>query len=148
MAEMTTTNRKAEITAEPGKQEITIRRVFDAPRELVFRAHLDADAIRQWWGPAKYKNIIDKLEARSGGAWRFVQADTDGSEYGFHGVFHDVTSPERIVQTFEFEGMPGHVSLETATFEEQDGKTLRRSAVFFNRSKIGTECCSREWKAA
>lgn len=61
---------------------------------------------------------------REGGRWRFVEREPDGNEYGFHGVYHAIFSPERIVQTFEFEGVPGHVLLETATFEEHDGKTM------------------------
>lgn len=65
------------------------------------------------------------MQAKSGGMWRFVQKDKDGNEHGFHGVYHDVTSPERIIQTFEYEGLPepGHVLLETIKFEEQDGQT-------------------------
>jgi uncharacterized protein YndB with AHSA1/START domain len=64
------------------------------------------------------------MEVREGGRWRFVQLEPDGQEFGFHGVFHAIVAPERIVQTFEFEGVPGHVLLETATFEEHDGKTM------------------------
>ncbi len=63
------------------------------------------------------------MDVKPGGVWRFINRDTDGNEYGFHGVYHEIMAPQRIVQTNEFEGMPGHVSLETATLEEQDGKT-------------------------
>jgi uncharacterized protein YndB with AHSA1/START domain len=106
-------------------------RVFDAPRELVFKAYTDPNFIPQWWGPGRFTTIVDRMDAKMGGIWRFVQRDTDGNEYAFHGVYHDVASPERIVQTFEFEGMPGHVLLETATFEEFEGKTkLTASSVF------------------
>jgi uncharacterized protein YndB with AHSA1/START domain len=118
-----TTGRKTQLIAEPGKQEIITRRVFDAPRELVFKAHTDPSAIPQWWGPAALKTTIEKMDVMSGGLWRFVQVAPDGNEYAFHGVYHDVASPERIVQTFEFDGEPGQVSLETATFEEHGGKT-------------------------
>jgi uncharacterized protein YndB with AHSA1/START domain len=111
------------ITAEPGKQEIVITRVFDAPRELVFKAATDPDLISHWWGPRSLTTVVDKMDVRPGGVWRFVQRDLGGNEYAFHGVYHEVVSPERIVDTFEFEGMPGHVSLETATFEEHAGKT-------------------------
>jgi uncharacterized protein YndB with AHSA1/START domain len=120
-----------QVVANPGTQEIIITRSFDAPRELVFNAFTDPDAIRRWWGQRDSETIVDGLEARTGGRWRFVERDKDGNEYGFHGVFHEVTSPERIVWTFEFEGMPGHVLLETVTFEEQDGKThMVDSSVF------------------
>jgi uncharacterized protein YndB with AHSA1/START domain len=63
------------------------------------------------------------MEVRPGGIWRFVNVDADGTEYGFWGVHHDVVAPERVVRTFEFEGAPGHVSLESVVLEEVDGKT-------------------------
>jgi uncharacterized protein YndB with AHSA1/START domain len=109
--------------AEPGKQEMVMTRVFDAPRELVFDAYADPDRIPLWWGPTTLTTIVDQMDVRPGGTWRFIQHDPDGNEYGFHGVYHAVERPERVVYTFEFEGMPGHVVLETVTFEEQDGRT-------------------------
>ena len=111
------------IIAERGKQEVIITRVFDAPRTLVFRANTDRNLISQWWGPKRFTTTIDKMDVKPGGQWRFVQRDAAGNEYAFHGVYHEVRSPERIVDTFEFEGMPGHVSLETCTLEDIDGKT-------------------------
>ena len=111
------------VVADPGTQEIIITRSFDAPRELVYKAYTDPDAVRQWWGQRTSETVIDELEARAGGRWRFVERDGEGNEHGFHGVYHEATAPERIIYTFEFEGMPGHVLLETITFEEQDGKT-------------------------
>jgi uncharacterized protein YndB with AHSA1/START domain len=120
-----------QVVAQPGTQEIVITRSFDAPRELVFKAFTDPDAVRQWWGQRETETIVDKLEARPGGVWRYVQRAADGNEFGFHGVYHEVSAPERIVYTFEFEGLPGHVLLETVTFEEQDGKThMTDSSVF------------------
>jgi len=122
---------RTRITVEPGKQEIVIRRVYDAPRALVFRAYTDPALIPQWWGPRRYATIVDKLDARAGGLWRFLNRDTDGSEYAFHGVYHEVAAPERIVATFEFEGAPGHVSLETLVLEESVGRTtLTNTSVF------------------
>jgi len=111
------------ITAEPGKQEVVITRVFDAPRNLVFKAYTDPRLIPQWWGPRYLMTTVDKMDVRPGGMWRFVQVDDKGNEYSFHGVYHEIKAPERLVFTFEFEGMPGHISLETATFEEFKGKT-------------------------
>jgi uncharacterized protein YndB with AHSA1/START domain len=111
------------LTSKPGVQEVVITRVFDAPRERVFKAHTDPKLIPQWWGPRRFTTIVDKMEVRPGGSWRFLNRDNDGNEYAFHGVFHEITEPERITWTFEFEGMPGHVSLETVTFDEHDGKT-------------------------
>jgi uncharacterized protein YndB with AHSA1/START domain len=113
------------ITAEPGKQELFVTREFDAPRELVFRAHTDPDLFVQWLGPHGLTTNLETFEPVSGGRWRFVQKDADGNEFGFHGVFHEV-SPEQIIQTFEFEGLPesGHVVLETLLLEElPNGRT-------------------------
>jgi uncharacterized protein YndB with AHSA1/START domain len=116
------TKNKTVVTAEPGKQDILITREFDAPRELVFKAYTDPNLISQWWGPRGVTTIVDKLEAKKGGTWRFVH-QADDAEYAFNGVFHDVVSPERIIQTFEFEPMAGHVLLETITIEDHGSKT-------------------------
>jgi uncharacterized protein YndB with AHSA1/START domain len=122
---------KAEYRIEPGKQEMFATRVFDAPRDLVFKACTDPDLIARWWGPRRYTTIVDKLEAKPGGMWRFVQKDTTGNEFAFHGVYHEVSAPARTVQTFEYEGVPGHVLLDTSTFEEFEGKTrLTQQSVF------------------
>ena len=119
------------ITAEPGMPLITITRDFDAPRDMVFRAHIDPELLVQWLGPRDLTTTIDRYDARDGGTWRYVQKDADGNEYGFHGVFHGTPSPEAIVQTFEFEGVPGHVMLDTTTLEQRDGRTLMRSVSSF-----------------
>ena len=125
------TKADTKIVAEPGKQEIVLTRVLDAPRDLVFKVCTDPNLIPQWWGPSYLTTTVDKMEVRPGGVWRYVQRDPQGNEYGFHGVYHDIVSPERIVSTFEFEGVPGHVLLETVTFEEQGGKTkLTEQSVF------------------
>ena len=115
---------KLKVIVEPGKLEVKMTRVFDAPRELVFKAHIDPKAIPQWWGRRNSKTTVDKMEVRDGGRWRFVERGSDGQEHGFHGVFHAIVPSERIVQTFEYEGVPGHVLLETLAFEEMDGKTI------------------------
>lgn len=112
-----------EFIIEPGRQDIVMTRVFDAPRDVVFTAFTDPKLIPKWWGPARYETTVDRADVRPGGLWRYVQRGADGTEYGFKGVYHDIVAPERVVQTFEFEGMPGHVALATATFEEVDGKT-------------------------
>jgi uncharacterized protein YndB with AHSA1/START domain len=116
--------RELNVITEPGKQELFISRVINAPRDRVFRAHVDPEQIPKWWGPARYTTIVDKMDPRPGGAWRYLNRDSDGNEYAFYGVYHEIVEPVRITWTFEFEGAPGHVSLETITFEEQDGKTL------------------------
>lgn len=118
-------------TIEPGKQDIVMTRLFDAPRELVFKACTDPNLVPKWWGPRDLSTTIDQMDVRRGGVWRFVQRDNAGNVFAFHGVYHDVNAPERTVQTFEFEGVPGHVALETATFEEFEGKTkLTQQSLF------------------
>lgn len=113
------TNNKTKITAEPGKQEIFIEREFNAPRELVFKAHTDAKLYPQWVGPREYAMELEMYEPKSGGRWRYISRDKDGNEFAFHGVNHEVLFPERLIGTFEFEGLPekGHVELDTARFE-------------------------------
>lgn len=115
---------KTAITAEPGKQELFITREFDAPRELVFKAHIDPDLFVRWLGPRGYEMKLETFEPRSGGGYRYIHKDTEGNVFGFHGAFH-VMTPERIVQTFEFEGYPGHVSLDCMTLEDLPGNRTR-----------------------
>lgn len=115
----------------PSDREIVMEHVFDAPRELVFKTYTDPNLIPKWWGPRRLTTTIDKMEVRVGGRWRFVQHDAAGSEYAFNGEYREIVPCERISYTFEFEGLPGHVLLETVTFEEHDGKTkLTVTALF------------------
>ena len=127
----TRTMLKTEYTIEPGKQEIVTTVTLDAPRELVFKAYTDPKLFAQWWGPRRYENKVEKFDARSGGEWRVVQVGADGATHGFRGVNHDVVAPERICQTFEYEGFPGHVALQTATFEAIGNKTKLVAHIVF-----------------
>lgn len=115
------------ITAEPAKQELIITREFDAPRELVFKAFTDPDLYAQWLGPRGLTTTLETFEPRSGGRWRYIQTDKDGNKFAFHGVNHEIAPPERIIGTFEFEGLPetGHVILQRASFEELPGDRTR-----------------------
>jgi uncharacterized protein YndB with AHSA1/START domain len=115
------------ITADPAKQEILITREFDAPREIVFTAFTDKSLYVQWLGPRGLTMTLEKFEPRNGGSWRYIQTDQDGNEFAFHGVNHEITPPERIIGTFEFEGLPerGHVLLQTARFEELLGNRTK-----------------------
>jgi uncharacterized protein YndB with AHSA1/START domain len=114
---------KAVITT-PGDREIHVERVFDAPRERVFAVYTDPELIPQWWGPRGTETVVDEMDVRPGGRWRFVGRDSEGNEFAFRGVFREISPPERVVQTFEWEGMPGHVSIDTAVFEDLgDGRT-------------------------
>jgi uncharacterized protein YndB with AHSA1/START domain len=118
---------KPEITAEPGVPFIDITREFDAPRHLLFRAFTEPDLLVRWLGPRRLTMTIDRYDVRDGGTWRYLHKEPDGREYGFHGVFHGDPTLDGITQTFEFEGWPGHVSLETVSFEERDGRTIVRN---------------------
>jgi len=113
---------KTEFVIEPGQQDIVITRTFDAPRDVVFEALTDPALVAKWWG-GPYGITVDRLDLEHGGRWRLLSRDDDGNEWAFRGVYHDVTPSERVIYTFEFEGMPGHVALETVTLEEVDGKT-------------------------
>jgi uncharacterized protein YndB with AHSA1/START domain len=115
---------KTTVTAEPGEQELFITREFDAPRELVFKAHTDPNLFVQWLGPRGYEMILETFEPVSGGAYRYIHKNQSGDEFAFHGTFHEM-SLERMVQTFEFEGYAGHVSLDSMTLEELPGNRTR-----------------------
>lgn len=119
---------KTTITAEPGKQELFITREFDAPRSLVVKAHTDPKLYVQWLGPRGYEMVLETFEPVSGGRYRYLHKDNDGNEFGFHGVFHEM-SEELMIQTFEFEGLPerGHVILDTMKLDELPGNRTRVS---------------------
>jgi len=115
----------------PSEREIVSTRVFDAPRDLVFEAHSSCEHMSHWWGPRRHEIASCEMDFRPGGAWRIVHRGPEGEIPGFRGEFREIVRPERIVWTFEWEGVPGHVSVQTATFEEHDGKTtLTATAVF------------------
>jgi uncharacterized protein YndB with AHSA1/START domain len=104
-------------------REVELRRVFDAPRRLVWEALSKPEHIPHWWGLRAHTMTSCRMDFRPGGSWRFVTRDADGNEYAFRGEYRQIVPGERIVQTFEFEGMPGQVSVETMTLEERDGRT-------------------------
>lgn len=111
------------ITAQAGTPFIDVVREFDAPRDRVFRAWTDPELVPQWLGPRGLTMKLYEFDARPGGSYRYVHADEHG-EYGFRGVFHNVVADELIVQTFEYDGAPNQVSLDTTTFEDLgDGRT-------------------------
>lgn len=116
----------------PTDREIVMTRVFDAPRELVFEALSKPEHLQQWWGPRGFTMPVCELDFRPGGAYRFVQRDPDGAEYAFRGEFREIVPPERISWTFEFEGMPGNISVDTLTLTEEDGRTTLTSTSVFD----------------
>jgi uncharacterized protein YndB with AHSA1/START domain len=117
---------KTVVTAEPGKQELFITREFDAPRELVFKAHVDPEIYAKWVGPHGMTMKIEKWEPFEGGSYKYTH-ERDGYTYAFFGVYHEVLAPERFIGTFEFDGLPerGHVIMGVTTFEELPGGRTR-----------------------
>ncbi len=116
-------------------REIVSERVFDAPRERVFEAFTDPELIPEWWGPRNVTTTVDKMDVRPGGDWRFVCQSSDGNTDGFRGTYREITPPERVVQTFEWEGMPGHVIVETATFEDLGERTKVTNVSLFHTTE-------------
>ena len=106
----------------PADREIRIERIFNAPRDMVWRACTDPELVAQWWGRGN-ELVIERMEVVRGGHWRYVEHAPDGVS-GFEGRYREVTPPERVVQTFEWDGMPGYVAVNTSTFEDLgDGRT-------------------------
>lgn len=122
---------KTNFIVEPGKQEVIVTRLLNAPRERIFKAMTDPLLIPKWWGPRKYDTVVDKMEVRPGGQWRFINRDDSGQEHGFHGVYHSIEAPQRIVDTFEYEGVPGHVLMEVHTLEARGSQTLLTTHVIY-----------------
>jgi uncharacterized protein YndB with AHSA1/START domain len=115
------------IDAPAGVPFIDVTREFDAPRDLVWRAWTEPELLKQWLGPGRYEMIIDEYDVRDGGRWRYIHRAEDGSEHGFHGVFHGTPSPDGFLQTFEYEGAPGHVSMDRLTLEARGDHTVART---------------------
>ena len=115
----------------PSEREIVLTREFEAPRDLVFEAFSKPEHVAHWWGQKSSTLPVCEMDFRPGGAWRFVEHAADGNDYCFRGEYRDIVRPERIVWTFEFEGLPGHISLETMVFQDLGGKTrITATSVF------------------
>lgn len=109
------------------EREAELSRVFDAPPDLVFETMMDPQLVPQWWGPRRYKTIVDKMDVRVGGSWRIGNLADDGGEHWFRGEYTEIVPGKRVVQTFEYEPFAGHISTETMTLEDLgDGRTLLR----------------------
>jgi uncharacterized protein YndB with AHSA1/START domain len=121
---------KTTLTAEPGKLDLSITREFDAPRDLVFKAYMDAELVKKWRGPRGLKMTVERFESKDGGSYRYVHEDLEGNKFAFRGVNHEVLAPQRVISTFEFEGLPerGHVALQTVRFEALPGGRTRLTA--------------------
>jgi uncharacterized protein YndB with AHSA1/START domain len=128
---MGTTMSKTEITAATALPLVVVTREFAAPRDLVFRAHIEPELLAQWLGPRELTTTVDRHEARDGGRWRYLHTDREGNTFAFRGVFHGDPSPDAIVRTFEYEGVPGRVQLDATTLEDRGGATFVRTVSAF-----------------
>ena len=122
------------VVSTPSDREIRIERIFNAPRERVWRAITDPALVAPWWGRGNTL-VIERMEVERGGHWRFVEHSHHGV-HGFEGRYREVTPPERVVQTFEWDGMPGHVAVETTTLEDLgDGRTRLVTTSLFHTTQ-------------
>jgi uncharacterized protein YndB with AHSA1/START domain len=123
---------KATMTT-PSERQIRTERTFDAPRERVFATYMDPELISQWWGRRVDTTVVEQMDPVTGGDWRYRCESPDGTIV-FRGTFREVTAPERIVQTFEWDGMPGYVSVDSSEFEDLgDGRTkIVTTSTFFH----------------
>ena len=124
-------NDPAKVTL-PSDREILITRTFDAPRRFIFEALSKCEHVKHWWGPRGFVITDCQLDFRPGGKWRYVVRKPDGVEEAFRGEIREIVPNERVVQTFEYEPMPGFVSVETLTLVEQNGKTIYTVRSLFN----------------
>jgi uncharacterized protein YndB with AHSA1/START domain len=122
---------RTEIVAEPGVPQILLTREFAAPPSLLFRAYTEPDLLGQWLGPRGLIVTVDRLEPRHGGRWGYTHIDAHGERFSFHGLYHGTPTPERIVQTYEFDRQPGVVYLNIITFEPRGARTLLRQNTVF-----------------
>lgn len=112
------------LVVEREKLQFTMSRVINAPIEKVWKAYTDPEAVAKWWGQRASETIIDEMDVRVGGKWRYIQREKDGTEYAFNGEYKEVEAPTKLVSTFEFEPMPGHITTDHLTLESlPDGRT-------------------------
>ena len=117
----------------PERQEVIITRLLAARPERVFAAHVDATLVPLWWGPRYLTTSVERLEARPGGQWRYVQRAADGAVHAFHGVFHLADAPRRLVTTFEYEGAPGRVLMNDVRLSAvAEGTRLIQTSVYLS----------------
>jgi uncharacterized protein YndB with AHSA1/START domain len=119
---------KSNLVVDRPTLAISMSRVFNASREMVWKVYTDPKLVPEWWGPKHLTTTVEKMEVRVGGIWRYIQKDPQGNEYAFNGVYREVTPPERLVYTFEFEPMAGHISTDTLLFDALPGGKTKITA--------------------
>src|ERR1700676_1923333 len=132
MVGISTANSESFKVTTPSDCEIQLTRLFNAPRRLVFEAMTKPEHVKQWWGRLGegYSVPVCEIDLRLGGAWRFVNRHPKG-EVAFYGEYREITPPSRLVFTEIFEQFPESVSVVTADFTEEDGKTRLTVTVLY-----------------
>lgn len=118
--------------------DLTYERTFDAPRELLWKAHTDPELVSKWWGPLGHQTRVEEMDLRPGGTWRYVSVDADGNEFAFYGEYLEIVPPEKIRWTFMFDvaevGPQG--GPETLTLEDLGGRTLMRAVSHMGSAEV------------
>jgi uncharacterized protein YndB with AHSA1/START domain len=124
---------KNNLVVDKAARAYSMSRIFNAPRDLVWKVSTDPELMPKWWGPRYLTTVVEKMEVKVGGAWRMIQTDPQGNQYAFRGVYKEVDPPMRLTMTFEFEPMAGHISTQTIVLEElPDGRTKMTATSTFN----------------
>lgn len=118
--------------------DLTYERTFDAPRELVWKAHTDPELVPKWWGPKGHQTTVAEMDLRPGGKWRYVSMDGDGNEFAFYGEYLEIVPPAKIRWTFMFdvEGVGPQGGPETLTLEDLGGRTLMRAVSHMGSAEV------------
>src|SRR5450432_127329 len=136
---------KNESLANAEVQDLVITRVFDAPRNLVFKMCTDSRLIATWWGPKGFTNPVCRLDSKEAGAISIIMKGPDGTRYPVSGIFREIKEPERLVFITRKEDEKGNMQLEienTVSFFEEGEKTrMLFKAVVLKTSPEGTEAC-------
>jgi uncharacterized protein YndB with AHSA1/START domain len=119
----------------PSEREITLTRIFDAPRSLVFDAMTKPELLKRWFGPRGYSLTVCDVDLKVGGRWRFVLRGPDGADMGMSGVYREIASPERLVSTEAFDDYPGE-ALATIVLVEDGGKTTFTNTLLYPSREI------------
>jgi len=124
---------KNNLVVEQDKLAFSMSRIFNAPREMVWKVCTDPELLPQWWGPRATHTIVEEMDVRVGGKWRYIHGYGGDQDFGFNGIYQEVVPPQRLSYTFEFEPMAGHICLETITFDElPEGKTKITTRTVFD----------------
>ena len=108
--------------------EVATSRIFNVTADRLWSALTDSEQIPKWWGPGAYKTVVEKNDVVVGGNWRIIQSDAEGKEYAFRGQFKEIDEPNKLVRTFEYEPMAGHILTETMTLEPMNDGTTKMTA--------------------